>query len=40
MNEDMMKAMIVYTSQLTKKLTLNYNCILCTLYELNDFVNI
>ena len=28
-----------YTSLLTKKLTLNYNCILCTLYELNDFVN-
>ena len=34
-----MEAMIcVYTSLLTKKLTLNDNCILCTLYELNDIV--
>ena len=38
-NENMMKAMIcVYTSLLTKQLTLQNNCILCSFYKLNDFV--
>jgi len=32
-----MKAMIVHTQALlTKQLTLNDNCILCSLFELND----
>jgi len=34
-----MKAMIVHTQALlTKQLTLNDNCILCSLFELNDIV--
>jgi len=38
-NEDMMKAMIVHTQALlAKQLTLNENCILCSLFELNDIV--
>jgi len=34
-----MKAMIVHTQALlTKQVTLNDNCILCSLFELNDIV--